>query len=483
MEDSFLPLVPETDTAPKATRSNIPEYTVSEIGDALKKTIEGAYAYVRIRGEISQPKLHGSGHLYLRLKDDQAVIEAVCWRGVASHLSIKPTEGMEVICSGRLTTFKGRSQYQLIIEKMELAGLGALMKMLEDLKRKLAEEGLFDPAHKQKIPFLPKSIGVITSPTGAVIRDILHRLKDRFPRDVLVWPVAVQGEGSAAQIVSAIQGFDQFDGVNSPKKPDLLIVARGGGSFEDLMPFNDERVIRAIYACSIPVISAIGHETDTTLCDFVADLRAPTPTAAAEMSVPVRMDLYQGLISLKGRMAHLLAQYLHVRSVKLESLGRGLVHPRQILENYAQRLDDRTQRLNMALSMFLRHKRFDFDQMRKRLKHPAERITLSKEKLETLSGNLQRSFQQFLERKRYSFQSLRSMLESYSFARTLERGFVLMTDKKGHLVSKTTDIKAAESYLVTFQDGVLPFQSSSTLEKKTEKKKPESPSDQGLFDF
>ncbi|MBP9694400.1 MAG: exodeoxyribonuclease VII large subunit [Alphaproteobacteria bacterium] len=269
---------------------------------------------------------------------------------------------------------------------------------------------------------------------------------------------------------------------NSPE-PDLLIVARGGGSFEDLMPFNDERVIRAIYACSIPVISAIGHETDTTLCDFVADLRAPTPTAAAEMSVPVRMDLYQGLISLKGRMAHLLAQYLHVRSVKLESLGRGLVHPRQILENYAQRLDDRTQRLNMALSMFLRHKRFDFDQMRKRLKHPAERITLSKEKLETLSGNLQRSFQQFLERKRYSFQSLRSMLESYSFARTLERGFVLMTDKKGHLVSKTTDIKAAESYLVTFQDGVLPFQSSSTLEKKTEKKKPESPSDQGLFDF
>lgn len=483
MEDSFLPLIPEEDAAPKAARSNVPEYTVSEIGDALKKTIEGAYAYVRIRGEISQPKLHGSGHLYLRLKDDQAVIEAVCWRGVASHLSIKPTEGMEVICSGRLTTFKGRSQYQLIIEKMELAGLGALMKMLEDLKRKLAEEGLFDPAHKKKIPFLPRTIGVVTSPTGAVIRDILHRLKDRFPRDVLVWPVAVQGEGAAAQIVSAIQGFDLFDGVSTPPKPDLLIVARGGGSFEDLMPFNDERVIRAIYACSIPVISAIGHETDTTLCDFVADLRAPTPTAAAEMSVPVRMDLYQGLINLKGRMAHLLAQYLHVRSVKLESLSRGLVHPRQILENYAQRLDDRAQRLNMALSMFLRHKRFDFEQAAKRLKHPAERIILSKEKLLVLSDNLQRSFDQFLERKRYSFQSLKSMLESYSFERTLERGFVLMTDKKGNLVSKTTDIKPAESYFVTFQDGVLPFQSAASTEKKSEKKKTEQPTDQGLFDF
>src|SRR5450830_83244 len=272
---------------------NSPEFTVSELSSALKRTVEDAYGHVRVRGEISGFRgPHSSGHCYFALKDQSAKIEAVIWKGVHGRMRFKPQEGLEVIATGKLTTFPGKSTYQIVIEAIEPAGIGALMALLEERKKKLATEGLFDEARKQLLPWLPEVIGVVTSPTGAVIRDILHRLQDRFPRRVLVWPVKVQGEGSAEQVAAAIRGFNALPKDGRIPRPDLLIVARGGGSLEDLWSFNEEIVVRAAAESMIPLISAVGHETDITLIDFVSDKRAPTPTAAAEMAVPVRAELF-----------------------------------------------------------------------------------------------------------------------------------------------------------------------------------------------
>src|SRR5881409_3559314 len=273
-------------------RVNIPEWTVSELSTALKKTVEDAYGFVRVRGEITGFRgPHSSGHCYFALKDEGAKIEAVIWKFAHARMRFKPQEGLEVIATGKLTTYPGSSKYQIVIEALEPAGIGALMALMEERKKKLAAEGLFDAARKQELPWLPEVIGVVTSPTGAVIRDILHRLEDRFPRRVLVWPVKVQGEGSAEQIAAAIRGFNALPEGGRIPRPDLLIVARGGGSLEDLWSFNEEIVVRAAAASGIPLISAVGHETDTTLIDFASDRRAPTPTAAAEMAVPVRAEL------------------------------------------------------------------------------------------------------------------------------------------------------------------------------------------------
>src|SRR5271170_5354458 len=290
--------------APPASNpgSNLPEYTVSELSLALKRSIEDGFAHVRVRGEISGFKRHGSGHWYFALKDTDAVLDAVCWRTTAIRLDLKPEDGMEVVCSGRLTTYPGRSKYQLVVERIELAGIGALLRLLEERRLRLAAEGLFAAERKQKLPFLPAVIGIVTSPTGAVIRDILHRLLDRFPRHVLVWPVLVQGQGAAAQIAAAIEGFNNLPEQGPVPRPDVLIIARGGGSVEDLMPFNEEIVVRAAAASFIPLISAVGHETDTTLIDFAADVRAPTPSAAAEMAVPVRSELLAQTLDFERRL-------------------------------------------------------------------------------------------------------------------------------------------------------------------------------------
>src|SRR6188474_3185105 len=285
------------------SQANVAEFTVSELSAALRRTVEDAYGYVRVRGEISGYKGPSpSGHVYFRLKDDKAVLESVIWKGTFGRMRVKPEEGLEVIASGKLTTFAGSSKYQIVIDSLEPAGIGALMKLLEERKKKLAAEGLFDEARKQLLPFLPKVIGVVTSPTGAVIRDILHRLEDRFPRRVLVWPVRVQGDTSAAEVAAAIHGFNAMPEAGPMPRPDLIIVARGGGSLEDLWSFNEEIVVRAAAASTIPLISAVGHETDTTLIDFVSDRRAPTPTAAAEMAVPVLAELRAAVGDLGARM-------------------------------------------------------------------------------------------------------------------------------------------------------------------------------------
>jgi exodeoxyribonuclease VII large subunit len=336
---------------------NAPEFTVSEISGAIKRVIEGNFDHVRIRGEVGRVSRPKSGHVYLDLKDDRAVLSSIIWKGVAGRLAVQPEEGMEVVATGRLTTFPGQSRYQLVIEDVAPAGAGALMAMLEKRKQALAAEGLFDPERKKPLPYLPEVIGVITSPSGAVIRDILHRLADRFPRRVLLWPVAVQGEKCATEVANAIRGFNALAPGGPVPRPDVLIVARGGGSIEDLWGFNEEIVVRAAAASEIPLISAVGHETDTTLIDFAADRRAPTPTAAAELAVPVRAELLATVAGYEERRRRALARMLEDRRRRLRDLARILPRPEQLLQEPAQKLDALAERLPRALSAFASAKR------------------------------------------------------------------------------------------------------------------------------
>jgi len=335
---------------------NAPEYSVSEISGAVKRVLEGEFARVRVRGEVGRVSRPGSGHLYFDLKDDRSVLAAVSWKGQVARMAVRPEEGMEVIATGRLTTFPGQSKYQLIVDEVEPAGAGALMAMLERRRVALAAEGLFDAARKQPIPYLPGVIAVVTSPTGAVIRDILHRLRDRFPRRVLIWPVAVQGQACAPEVAAAIRGLNALPAAGLPR-PDLIIVARGGGSLEDLWGFNEEIVVRAAAASRIPLISAVGHETDTTLLDHAADLRAPTPTAAAEMAVPVRMELLAWAGEQGARLARAVAGRAEARRVRLADLGRGLGRPGALTGPARQRFDLWAERLGPALTGFTARKR------------------------------------------------------------------------------------------------------------------------------
>ena len=348
----------EDEDSPKG---NQPEFTVSELSGAVKRVIEGEFGLVRVRGEIGRVSRPSSGHLYYDLKDDRSVIAAITWKGQAARLSLRPEEGMEVIATGRMTTFPGQSKYQLIIDDLVPAGAGALMAMLEKRRQQLAAEGLFDAARKRAIPFLPGVIGVVTSPSGAVIRDILHRLRDRFPRHVLIWPVAVQGEKCAPEVASAIRGFNAIAPGGPIPRPDLLIVARGGGSLEDLWGFNEEIVVRAAADSAIPLISAVGHETDTTLIDHAADRRAPTPTAAAEMAVPVRLELLAQLDGQGARLGRGVVQLIGQRGQRLRDLARALPRPEGLTQAAAQRLDLAGQRLGSGLGLAAARKRHGFE--------------------------------------------------------------------------------------------------------------------------
>ena len=328
---------------------NSPEFSVTELSGAIKRVIEGEFSHVRIKGEVGRVSRPRSGHIYLDLKDDKSVINGVIWKGVAGRLQTQPEEGMEVVATGRITTFGGQSKYQIVIEDIKPAGMGALMALLEKRKTLLSAEGLFDVTHKRPLPYLPDVIGVITSPSGAVIRDILHRLRDRFPRKVLIWPVAVQGAKCAPEVTRAIEGFNALSIGGAIPRPDLLIVARGGGSVEDLWGFNEEIVARAAAASDIPLISAVGHETDTTLIDFVSDKRAPTPTAAAELAVPVRLELIAWLDQQGARMTSSLSGGLQQRSQRLRDLSRALPRLDTLLDGPRQRLDTTSARLGPAL--------------------------------------------------------------------------------------------------------------------------------------
>ncbi len=336
---------------------NAHDFSVSEISGAIKRVVEDQFGHVRVRGEVGRVVLARTGHLYFDLKDDRNVLAAVSWKGQVSKLSHRPEEGMEVVATGRLTTFGPQSKYQLNVEDIRPAGAGALMAMLEKRKAMLSAEGLFAAERKKPLPFLPEIIGVVTSPTGAVIRDILHRLQDRFPRKVLVWPVAVQGQGCAAQVAAAIEGFNRLTPGGALPRPDLIIVARGGGSIEDLWGFNEEIVVRAAAASDIPLISAVGHETDTTLIDFAADVRAPTPTAAAELAVPVRNELMAWVDSQGGRLMRAATQGVDHRKQRLRDLARALPQRDHLLDGPRQRLDLLTDKLENARAAVIARKR------------------------------------------------------------------------------------------------------------------------------
>jgi exodeoxyribonuclease VII large subunit len=477
---------------------NIPEFSVGELAAALKRTVESNFERLRVRGEISGLKRHTSGHLYLKLKDADAVLEGVCWRGQVARLGLKPEDGMEVVCTGRLTTYPGRSQYQIVVEAMELAGEGALLKLIEERKRRLAAEGLFDAERKRALPYLPHVIGVVTSPTGAVIRDILHRLAERFPRRVLVWPVAVQGEGAAAQIAAAIAGFNGLDPGGIVPRPDLLIVARGGGSLEDLMPFNEEIVVRAAAASAIPLISAVGHETDTTLIDFASDLRASTPTAAAERAVPVRAELMDRVGDSGRRLVQSVRRFTDEMRIALQGLKRGLGDPGRLLEAASQRLDDRAERLGLAFPSLLRDRQARIAAAAARLPRPQKQIeskaeelkrnaqsltlvwrhamTLAATGLERVAGRLtpqailalrqmgaQRSNDlarrlrlatlRLIDDTGKSLVARGGLLDSFSYQRVLERGFVLVRDSGGRPLIRAVEVKAGDRLTLGFADG------------------------------
>ncbi len=363
-----------------AAQGNQPEYTVSELSGAVKRVIEGEFGLVRVRGEVGRVSRPSSGHLYFDLKDDRAVIAAVSWKGQVARMQVRPEEGMEVVATGRMTTFPGQSKYQLIVDDVAPAGAGALMAMLEKRKAALGAEGLFDQGRKKPIPYLPRVIGVVTSPSGAVIRDILHRLRDRFPRHVLVWPVAVQGQDCAEQVAAAIRGFNAIEPGGPIPRPDVLIVARGGGSLEDLWGFNEEIVVRAAAASRIPLISAVGHETDTTLIDYAADLRAPTPTAAAELAVPVRLELLATLEALGARLTRGIGQGVVLRRQRLRDLSRALPRLEALLATPRQRLDSAALRLGSALGLAVTRKHRDFDRVAGRLQPQALRGLVARQR-------------------------------------------------------------------------------------------------------
>jgi exodeoxyribonuclease VII large subunit len=438
-----------------AEAPNVPVYTVSELSGALKRTVEDSFERVRVRGELSGFKRAASGHLYMSLKDDKAVLDAVCWRGTAGRLAFKPEDGLEVVCTGKLTTYPARSRYQLVIESMEPAGAGALMALLEERRRKLAAEGLFDEERKRPLPYLPEVIGVVTSPTGAVIRDILHRLRERFPRHVLLWPVLVQGDEAAAQVAAAVAGFNRLEPGGTVPRPDLLIVARGGGSIEDLWAFNEEAVVRAVAASEIPVISAVGHETDTTLIDFAADRRAPTPTAAAEMAVPVRAELLATTLDLERRLVGAGTRLMAERRASVRGLARGLRDPREVLGMATQRLDDMSERLRRALSAGVVERRARLNEtvahLRPRLL--ARELDGHGKALFELGRGLAREVRRRLVDERGRIESYGKLLRSYSYAQVLERGFAVVRDAEARLLTSAAAAKPGLGLAIEFRDG------------------------------
>ena len=437
------------------TVQNIHEYTVSELSAVLKRTVEESFSYVRLRAEISGFKRAASGHLYMSLKDDKAVIDGVCWRGNAGRLGFNPEDGLEVVCSGKLTTYPARSKYQLVIEHMEPAGAGALMALLEERKKKLAAEGLFDEAGKKLIPYLPTVIGVITSPTGAVIRDILHRLADRFPRRVILWPVRVQGEGAAEGVAAAIAGFNALAPDGDIPRPDLLIVARGGGSLEDLWVFNEEIVVRAAAASEIPLISAVGHETDTTLIDYASDRRAPTPTAAAEMAVPVLADLKYTLGDLENRMVRGRARLFEQLAERISGLARGLPNPRDILGMAQQRLDDLADRLPRGLQAVAQLGSVRLERVAGGLSPGLLRqsVALKGEQMGGLASRLHRAFDIGMIAVGRKLEALSRILESMSHQRVLERGFALVYGAGGEAITSAVAASPGDDIDIAFGDG------------------------------
>jgi len=481
------------------SRSNAAELSVSELSLALKRTVEDAFGYVRVRGEISGYRgPHSSGHCYFALKDERSRLEAVIWKGTVSKLKFQPQEGLEVVATGRLTTFPGSSKYQIVIDQLEPAGAGALMALLEERKRKLAAEGLFAEHRKKPLPFLPRVIGVVTSPTGAVIRDIIHRITDRYPLHVLVWPVRVQGETTGIEVSNAIAGFNALGGNPALPRPDVIIVARGGGSLEDLWGFNDEAVVRAVAASTIPIISAVGHETDWTLIDLAADRRAPTPTGAAEMASPVKADLEAELARLSARLKGAISRDLDRKQNAMRSIARVLPSPDQLFALPRRHFDECATRHVRALEMLMQKKRLrrngvrlspatlalrladsrrnliqcgsrlpvvyqnqlhnrrtrlDRDAARISARGPLERLRSFAERLQTLSSRADRAMESQVRNHRAKLEHHERLANSLSYQAVLQRGFALVRDANDLPLKRAADVVPGQVLHLQFADG------------------------------
>jgi exodeoxyribonuclease VII large subunit len=487
------------DTNPaRPTADNVPEFAVSEISGAIKLTLERAFGRVRVRGELTEVKRYPSGHVYLSLKDENAKLAGVIWKSSVRNLSVQPENGVEVIATGKISAYGDRSTYQLIIERLDYAGEGALLARIEKLRQKLLAEGLFAEERKRRLPVLPAVIGVVTSEKGAVIQDIRTTLARRFPRRLILWPVPVQGAGAAEQIAAAISGFSSLTEGGPVPRPDVLIVARGGGSLEDLMAFNEEVVIRAAANCTIPLISAVGHETDTTLIDFASDRRAPTPTAAAEMAVPARADLLADLAQRTARMLHAARAVLERANRRLVLAERQLPDLPSILNATRQRLEDRGERLALALPALLRRKRALLAELAPRLPHPREQLGAKRHALHLLAARAEAAWQRdaarraaapalarlsvgpvlaLLRERRARLEGLSARLEGVSYAATLRRGFVLVQDAAGEPVTSAAAVPAGAHLSLHFADGQLGVTADGGA--RPGRKKPHEASEQG----
>ena len=436
--------------SPVAEDSNAKPYSVSELAFALKRTLEDAYGYVRLRGELSKVTHHSNGHVYLSIKDDKACIDGVVWKGSVSRLQVRPEQGLEVIVTGKITTYPMGSRYQIVIDTMEPAGVGALLAQLERLKAKLAAEGLFEASRKRPLPAMPSVIGVITSPTGAVIRDILHRIRDRWPAHVIVWPVVVQGDQAAAQVGAAIQGFNAYH-----PRPDILIVARGGGSVEDLWAFNDESLARIAAASAIPLISAVGHETDTTLIDFVSDRRAPTPTAAAEMATPVLAELRATIFDYERRLSRCGGRALEDRRQRLAGAARGLPRPADLLAIASQRFDHAASRLGAGLQRNIAVHERDLARIASPLKPGLlqRHAGIERDRLNRLTARMAPAITRTVSRAQERVVALGKLLRSLNPDAVLERGFARVERLDGSLARSAKALASGEAVQLVFADG------------------------------
>lgn len=435
---------------------NLAELTVSELATGLKQTIEAQFSYVKIRGEISGFKRHSSGHLYFSLKDDKALINAIMWRGTTSRLNFSPEDGLEVLATGKVTTYMGRSQYQIVVDNMQPAGVGALMALLEKRKAQFAAEGLFAQERKKPLPFLPKVIAILTSETGAVIRDILHRLQDRYMPHILLLPIAVQGELAAKQLAYGIKLFNKIDDTSNLPKPDLIIVARGGGSIEDLWSFNEEIVVRSIAASEIPVISAVGHETDFTLCDFVADLRAPTPTAAAEMAVPIKQDLLVNLNMIEARLLQALKITLDRSKDRLQKID--LPPLDRLLSEARQKFDFLAERLPIALQNIVALKKSSLQEKISLLRAEPlkQKVLYLQKELNYTIKQQEQTVISYLKDRKNTIITLDRMLEATSYKSILKRGFIAAKTHSGEYITQKPDhLDNKTPFILEFHDGSI----------------------------
>ena len=428
---------------------NIPQFSVAEFSKAIKLTIENAFGYVKISGEITGFKRASSGHLYFNLKEDNAVLTAVCFRNQANNIDFEIGDGLQICASGKITSYEGRSNYQIIVDKIEIAGIGAILEMIEKRRKKLAEEGLFDAIYKKKLPFFPKIIGVITSETGAVIEDIKHRILNRCPLNLILYPSAVQGDKASREIIAGIKYFNNLK-IN---RPEVIIIARGGGSFEDLLPFNDEDLVREVFKSEIPIISAVGHETDFTLIDFVADVRAPTPTAGAEFATPVLEDLKINLRNLERNISNFVDNFFNKNHSALKNLERNLLSPQKFLENSQQKIINFSEKIEYSTKNFIENNFLKIQKITIKSDFIFERIKIFKQKIfydfDAIKKNIENNFIQ----KNIMIEGFANAIKSCNYQQMLERGFAVLKDKNNHLILNCEDLKNHQKFLITMQDG------------------------------